>query len=99
MCRIVILFAVVNFFNILQMTWKTFVLSSNQKNVKSAVSVLSSTSSSFGNAAASSKFDTSNGIDEQLKAQALAEEEAVLNQYKVEKTKDESTFFLIINWI
>lgn len=57
--------------------------SSNQKNVKSAVSALSSTSSSFGTAAASSKFDTTNGIDEQLKAQALAEEEAAMNQYKV----------------
>ncbi|XP_037953482.1 phosphatidylinositol-binding clathrin assembly protein LAP isoform X5 [Teleopsis dalmanni] len=55
---------------------------SNQKNVKSAVSALSSTSSSFGTAAASSKFDTTNGIDEQLKAQILAEEEAAMNQYK-----------------
>ncbi|XP_043863783.1 phosphatidylinositol-binding clathrin assembly protein LAP isoform X13 [Drosophila mojavensis] len=51
-------------------------------NVKSAVSALSSTSSAFGTAAASSKFDTSNGIDEQLKAQVLAEEEAAMNQYK-----------------
>ncbi|XP_037812399.1 phosphatidylinositol-binding clathrin assembly protein LAP-like isoform X21 [Lucilia sericata] len=59
--------------------------SSNQKNVKSAVSALSSTSSSFGTAAASSKFDTTNGIDEQLKAQALAEEEAAMNQYKQHK--------------
>ncbi|XP_037812400.1 phosphatidylinositol-binding clathrin assembly protein LAP-like isoform X22 [Lucilia sericata] len=58
---------------------------SNQKNVKSAVSALSSTSSSFGTAAASSKFDTTNGIDEQLKAQALAEEEAAMNQYKQHK--------------
>ncbi|XP_055528603.1 phosphatidylinositol-binding clathrin assembly protein LAP isoform X9 [Wyeomyia smithii] len=40
--------------------------------------------SSFGTAAASTKFDNpSNGaIDESLKAQALAEEEAVMNQYK-----------------
>ncbi|KAH8330858.1 hypothetical protein KR067_008329 [Drosophila pandora] len=56
--------------------------SSNQRNFKSAVSALSSTSSAFGTAAASSKFDTSNGIDEQLKAQVLAEEEAAMNQYK-----------------
>lgn len=56
---------------------------SNQRNVKSAVSALSSTSSAFGTAAASTKFDTTNGIDEQLKAQVLAEEEAAMNQYKV----------------
>ncbi|XP_017104548.2 phosphatidylinositol-binding clathrin assembly protein LAP isoform X10 [Drosophila bipectinata] len=56
--------------------------SSNQRNFKSAVSALSSTSSAFGTAAASSKFDNSNGIDEQLKAQVLAEEEAAMNQYK-----------------
>ncbi|XP_067615307.1 phosphatidylinositol-binding clathrin assembly protein LAP isoform X12 [Eurosta solidaginis] len=58
---------------------------SNQRNVKSAVTALSSTSSSFGTAAASSKFDTTNGIDEQLKAQVLAEEEAAMNQYKQSK--------------
>ncbi|XP_020814221.1 phosphatidylinositol-binding clathrin assembly protein LAP isoform X12 [Drosophila serrata] len=56
--------------------------SSNQRNVKSAVTALSSTSSAFGTAAASTKFDTTNGIDEQLKAQVLAEEEAAMNQYK-----------------
>jgi len=57
---------------------------SNQKNVKSGVSALSSTSSSFGTAAASAKFDQhTNGIDEGMKAQALAEEEAAMNQYKV----------------
>ncbi|XP_070509922.1 phosphatidylinositol-binding clathrin assembly protein LAP isoform X2 [Chironomus tepperi] len=56
---------------------------SNQKNVKSGVSALSSTSSSFGTAAASAKFDQhTNGIDEGMKAQALAEEEAAMNQYK-----------------
>ncbi|XP_058836404.1 LOW QUALITY PROTEIN: phosphatidylinositol-binding clathrin assembly protein LAP [Topomyia yanbarensis] len=56
----------------------------NQKNVKSGVTALSSTSSSFGTAAASTKFDIpSNGaIDENVKAQALAEEEAIMNQYK-----------------
>lgn len=57
---------------------------SNQKNVKSAVSALSSTSSSFGTAAASTRFDAhTNGIDDAVKAQALAEEEAVMNQYRV----------------
>lgn len=56
---------------------------SNQKNVKSGVSALSSTSSSFGTAAASTRFDTSaNGIDDEIKAQALAEEEAAMNKYK-----------------
>ncbi|XP_070509928.1 phosphatidylinositol-binding clathrin assembly protein LAP isoform X8 [Chironomus tepperi] len=59
---------------------------SNQKNVKSGVSALSSTSSSFGTAAASAKFDQhTNGIDEGMKAQALAEEEAAMNQYKQSK--------------
>lgn len=60
-------------------------MSSNQKNVKSGVNALSSTSSSFGTAAASAKFDShSNGvIDDALRAQALAEEEAAMNQYKV----------------
>jgi phosphatidylinositol-binding clathrin assembly protein len=48
------------------------------------MSALSSTSSSFGTAAASTRFDThSNGIDESLKAKVLAEEEAAMNQYKV----------------
>lgn len=62
-------------------------LSSNQKNVKSGVSALSSTSSSFGTAAASTRFDNhANGIDESLKAQALAEEEAAMNQYRVSET-------------
>lgn len=57
---------------------------SNQKNVKSGVSALSSTSSSFGTAAASTRFDThTNGIDDEIKAQALAEEEAAMNKYKV----------------
>lgn len=60
-------------------------LNSNQKNVKSGVTALSSTSSSFGTAAASTKFDnpTNGSIDESLKAQVLAEEEAAMNQYKV----------------
>lgn len=51
---------------------------------------LSSTGSSFGSAAASTRLDQhpTNGsqaafIDDVLKQQALAEEEAVLNQYKV----------------
>ncbi|XP_052868508.1 phosphatidylinositol-binding clathrin assembly protein LAP isoform X2 [Anopheles cruzii] len=57
---------------------------SNQKNVKSGVNALSTTSSSFGTVAESSKFDSpTNGmIDESLKAQVLAEEEAAMNQYK-----------------
>lgn len=60
---------------------------SNQRNIKSGVTALSSTSSSFGTAAASTKFDNpSNGsIDDNLKAQVLAEEEAAMNQYKVYK--------------
>ncbi|XP_041983329.1 phosphatidylinositol-binding clathrin assembly protein LAP isoform X9 [Aricia agestis] len=54
-----------------------------QKNVASVMGALSSTSSSFGNAAASARLD--NGqlfIDDSLKQQALAEEEAAMNQYK-----------------
>lgn len=53
---------------------------------------LSSTSSSFGNAAASTRLDNQpNGasplfIDDTLKQQALAEEEAAMNQYKVNIT-------------
>lgn len=67
----------------LRFDFESLAIISNQRNFKSAVSALSSTSSAFGTAAASSKFDTSNGIDEQLKAQVLAEEEAAMNQYKV----------------
>lgn len=50
------------------------------------MSALSSTSSSFGTAAASTRFDThanGGGIDDAVKAQALAEEEAAMNQYRV----------------
>lgn len=48
------------------------------------MSALSSTSTSFGTAAASTRYDQQpNGIDESIKAQALAEEEAAMNQYKV----------------
>lgn len=48
------------------------------------MSALSSTSSSFGTAAASTRFEnTSNGIDDAVRAQALAEEEAMMNQFKV----------------
>lgn len=61
--------------------------SSAQKNVASVMGALSSTSSSFGNVAASSRLDkASNGallIDDSLKQQVLAEEEAAMNQYKV----------------
>ncbi|XP_013186198.1 phosphatidylinositol-binding clathrin assembly protein LAP isoform X2 [Amyelois transitella] len=62
---------------------------SAQKNVASVMGALSSTSSSFGNAAASTRLDNqANGasplfIDDTLKQQALAEEEAAMNQYKV----------------
>ncbi|XP_017775110.1 PREDICTED: phosphatidylinositol-binding clathrin assembly protein LAP-like isoform X5 [Nicrophorus vespilloides] len=55
---------------------------SNQKNVRSAVTALSSTSSSFGTIVANGRFDTQNGIDENLKLQVLAEEEAAMNQFK-----------------
>uniref|UniRef100_A0A2A4JKV6 ENTH domain-containing protein n=1 Tax=Heliothis virescens TaxID=7102 RepID=A0A2A4JKV6_HELVI len=62
---------------------------SAQKNVASVMGALSSTSSSFGNAAASTRLDNPpNGaaplfIDDTLRQQALAEEEAAMNQYKV----------------
>ncbi|XP_017104542.2 phosphatidylinositol-binding clathrin assembly protein LAP isoform X4 [Drosophila bipectinata] len=52
------------------------------RKVSAANTPTQSSSSAFGTAAASSKFDNSNGIDEQLKAQVLAEEEAAMNQYK-----------------
>ncbi|XP_013108966.1 phosphatidylinositol-binding clathrin assembly protein LAP isoform X13 [Stomoxys calcitrans] len=52
------------------------------RKVSAANTPTQSASTSFGTAAASSKFDTTNGIDEQLKAQALADEEAAMNQYK-----------------
>lgn len=56
----------------------------NQKNVKSAVSALNSTSNAFGNVASSGRLDSvENGIDESLKLKALAEEEAAMNQFKV----------------
>ena len=59
--------------------------SSNRTNVKSGVSALSSTSTAFGTAASNQRLEsTGNGhIDEALRQQALAEEEAVMNQYKV----------------
>ncbi|XP_072742755.1 uncharacterized protein Lap isoform X6 [Anoplolepis gracilipes] len=58
--------------------------SSNRTNVKSGVSALSSTSNAFGTAASNARLDqTGNGhIDEALRQQALAEEEAAMNQYK-----------------
>lgn len=59
--------------------------SSNRTNVKSGVSALSSTSTAFGTAASNARLDQAgNGhIDEALRQQALAEEEAAMNQYKV----------------
>ncbi|XP_046601352.1 phosphatidylinositol-binding clathrin assembly protein LAP isoform X14 [Neodiprion lecontei] len=57
---------------------------SHRTNVKSGVSALSSTSMAFGTAASNARLDqTGNGhIDEALRQQALAEEEAAMNQYK-----------------
>ncbi|XP_061934274.1 phosphatidylinositol-binding clathrin assembly protein LAP isoform X22 [Apis cerana] len=57
---------------------------SNRTNVKSGVSALSSTSTAFGTAASNNRLDhAGNGhIDEALRQQALAEEEAAMNQYK-----------------
>lgn len=49
----------------------------NQKNVKSGVSALSSTSNAFGTA-----VSNNTQIDETIKQQAVAEEEAAMNQYK-----------------
>lgn len=59
------------------------------------MNALSSTSSSFGTAAASAKFDShANGvIDDAIKAQALAEEEAAMNQYKVHIISYETEIF------
>ncbi|KAF7268577.1 hypothetical protein GWI33_018328 [Rhynchophorus ferrugineus] len=68
--------------------------SSNQKNVKSGVTALSSTSNAFGTAASSSKFDSLNGIDENLKQKALAEEEAAMNQFKSKVSSPASNPFL-----
>lgn len=49
------------------------------------MSALSSTSTAFGTAASNARLEqTGNGhIDEALRQQALAEEEAAMNQYKV----------------
>ncbi|XP_014362862.1 phosphatidylinositol-binding clathrin assembly protein LAP isoform X10 [Papilio machaon] len=57
---------------------------SAQKNVASVMGALSSTSSSFGHAAASSRLDNNGAllIDDSLRQQALAEEEAAMTQYK-----------------
>ena len=65
-------------------TWPKLAPCSNRTNVKSGVSALSSTSTAFGTAAANTRLDShTNGIDESLKQQVLAEEEAAMNQYKV----------------
>ncbi|XP_046398878.1 phosphatidylinositol-binding clathrin assembly protein LAP isoform X11 [Ischnura elegans] len=72
---------------------------SNRVNVKTAVSALSSTSSAFGTAAANARLENqaANGsvvaggtIDDTLRKQVLAEEEAVLNQYKENAAKGQS---------
>lgn len=59
--------------------------SSHRTNVKSGVSVLSSTSTAFGTAASNANLgNTGNGhIDDAVRQQALADEEAAMNQYKV----------------
>lgn len=49
---------------------------SNQKNLKSGVNVLSNTSNAFGTAAGNTQLDDS------VKQAAVAEEEAIFNQYK-----------------
>ena len=51
---------------------------SHRADVKSGVSALSSTSTSFGSAAQQAE-----GVEESLRQQALAEEEAAINHYKV----------------
>lgn len=53
---------------------------SNQKSLKSGVSVLSNTSNAFGTAVNNTQ------LDESLKQAAVAEEEAALNQYKASVT-------------
>lgn len=53
---------------------------SNQKNLKSGVTVLSNTSNAFGSAVNNTQ------LDESLKQAAVAEEEAALNQYKASVT-------------
>lgn len=61
-------------------------MSSNQKNLRSAVTALSSTSSSFGTVVANGRIDQhANGLDEHIKLKILAEEEAAMNQFKVSK--------------
>ncbi|XP_029665698.1 phosphatidylinositol-binding clathrin assembly protein isoform X4 [Formica exsecta] len=67
--------------------------SSNRTNVKSGVSALSSTSNAFGTVASNARLDqTGNGhIDEALRQQALAEEEAAMNQYKAKVQSPSST--------
>lgn len=59
---------------------------SNQKNIKSGVNALSSTSNAFGTAA-----NNTSQIDENLKQTALAEEEAAMNQYKAKVQSPSST--------
>lgn len=53
---------------------------SNQKSLKTGVTVLSNTSNAFGSAV------SNNQMDESLKQAAVAEEEAALNQYKASVT-------------
>lgn len=56
------------------------------------MSALSSTSNAFGTVVANGRLDShTNGIDEQIKQQVLAEEEAAMNQFKV------STVVMLLN--
>lgn len=52
---------------------------SQRSDIKSGVSALTTTSSAFGTAAAAHNIEG----DEALRQQALAEEEAAINHYKV----------------
>ncbi|XP_039289196.1 phosphatidylinositol-binding clathrin assembly protein LAP isoform X7 [Nilaparvata lugens] len=59
---------------------------SHRTDVKSGVSALNTTSSSFGTAAQQAE-----GVEESLRQQALAEEEAAINQYKAKVQSPTST--------
>lgn len=61
-------------------------MASNQMNLKSGVSALSSTSNAFGSA-----VNNAQQIDESMKQQAVAEEEAAMNQYKAKVQSPSST--------
>lgn len=61
------------------------------------MTALSSTSNAFGNVVANGRFDTpTNGIDENLKLQLLAEEEAAMNQFRVSPTSQKSHIKILL---